>query len=380
MLDLDWPFFDPRHRELAARIEQWGAEHLGDAHADDVDQACRALVADLGAAGLLDLCVAHGDTAPDVRSLAIARAMLARRSGLADFVFAMQGLGSGAISLAGSTEQKAEWLPKIASGAAIAAFALTEPDTGSDAANIATRATPEGGEWVIDGEKTYISNGPIADVITLFARTSDDGARGLSAFILPATAAGLSVAERIELIAPHPISRLKLDRVRLPHSAMIGAPGDGFRIAMQVLTLFRVTVGAAALGFAQRALDEALAFSTSRKLGAAMLADNAVTQANLAEMALAIDASALLIARAAWKQDVQGGDNRRAAAMAKLHATEAAQRVIDMAVQLHGGLGVTKGAMVESLYREIRALRIYEGASEVQRQIIARDLLKEHGQ
>ena len=375
-MDLDWPFFEPRHRELAERLGEYCAHRLGDVHADDVDAACRALVHNLGEAGFLKLAVADGDRAPDVRSLAIARATLARASGLADFAFAMQGLGSGAISLAGDAEQRADWLPGVAAGSAIAAFALTEPDTGSDAANISTRAVRDGDDWVIDGEKSYISNGTIADVITLFARTSDDGAKGLSAFILPVPTAGLSVAERIHVIAPHPLARLRLDGVRLPASAMIGAPGDGFAIAMRTLTLFRVTVAAAALGFARRALDEALAFATTRKLGQATLADNAVTQATFAEMATRIDASALLIARAAWTQDTQKRDNRRFAAMAKLHATEEAQKVIDMALQLHGGLGVTKGAKIEELYREIRALRIYEGASEVQRLVIARDLLK----
>ncbi|MEO7504502.1 MAG: acyl-CoA dehydrogenase family protein [Sphingomicrobium sp.] len=375
-MDLDWPFFEPRHRELAERLGEYCAHRLGDVHADDVDAACRALVHNLGEAGFLKLAVADGDRAPDVRSLAIARATLARASGLADFAFAMQGLGSGAISLAGDAEQRADWLPGVAAGSAIAAFALTEPDTGSDAANISTCAVRDGDDWVIDGEKSYISNGTIADVITLFARTSDDGAKGLSAFILPVPTTGLSVAERIHVIAPHPLARLRLDGVRLPASAMIGAPGDGFAIAMRTLTLFRVTVAAAALGFARRALDEALAFATTRKLGQATLADNAVTQATLAEMATRIDASALLIARAAWTQDTQKRDNRRFAAMAKLHATEEAQKVIDMALQLHGGLGVTKGAKIEELYREIRALRIYEGASEVQRLVIARDLLK----
>lgn len=373
---LDWPFFDQRHRELAARIEAWCETHLGDVHADNVDEACRALVHSLGAAGLLDLCVAHGDTPPDVRNLAIARATLARHSGLADFAFAMQGLGSGAISLAGSPAQKAEWLPKVANGSAIAAFAMTEPETGSEAANIAMTARAEGDGYVLDGEKTYISNGGIADFHTVLARTGEaDGARGLSMFIVRADDPGLSVVERIEVIAPHPLARLAFNGVR---GELIGTSGDGFGIAMQVLTLFRVTVAAAALGFARRALDEALAFSTTRKLGNATLADNGVTQANLANMATAIDASALLIARAAWQQDMQGGNNRRAAAMAKLYATESAQRVIDASLQMHGGLGVTKGAKVEELYREIRALRIYEGASEVQRLVIARDLLKGH--
>jgi len=372
---LDWPFFEARHGELSNRIERWCGDHLGDAHPGDVDAECRKLVRDLGAAGFLKLCVADGDRPPDVRSLAIARETLARYSGLADFAFAMQGLGSGAISLAGSEAQKTEWLPRVASGEAIAAFAMTEPDAGSDAANLAMTARKDGNGYILDGEKTYISNGGIADVYTVFARTGEgDGSRGLSAFIVRADAPGLTVAERIEVIAPHPLARLKFDGVR---GELIGAPGEGFRIAMQTLNLFRVTVGAAALGFARRALDEAIAFASKRKLGSGTLADNAVTQANLAEMALAIDASALLIYRAAWQQDTQQNDNRRAAAMAKLHTTESAQRVIDMAVQLHGGLGVTRGVPVEALYRDIRALRIYEGASEVQRQIIARDLLKE---
>ena len=372
---LDWPFFEVRHGELSNRLEQWCCQHLRDAHPSDVDAKCRELVRELGESGFLKLCIADGDKAPDVRSLAIARETLARHSGLADFAFAMQGLGSGAISLAGSEEQRAEWLPKVASGEAIAAFAMTEPDAGSDAANLAMTARKDGDGYLLDGEKTYISNGGIADFYTVIARTGDgEGARGLSMFIVPADTPGLTVAERIEVIAPHPLARLKFDGVR---GDLIGAPGDGFRIAMQTLTLFRVTVGAAALGFARRALDEAVAFASARRLGSGTLADNAVTQANLAEMALAIDASALLIYRAAWQQDMHQGDNRRAAAMAKLHATESAQRVIDMAVQLHGGLGVTRGVPVEALYRDIRALRIYEGASEVQRQIIARDLLKE---
>jgi acyl-CoA dehydrogenase len=289
----------------------------------------------------------------------------------------MQGLGSGAISLFGTVEQKREWLPKVASGEAIAAFAMTEPECGSDAANIATSAMRDGNEWVLVGEKTYISNGGIADFYVTFARTGEaEGARGLSAFVVPADAEGLSVAERIEVIAPHPLARLKYDKVRIPADAIVGEPGEGFRIGMETLNLFRVTVGAAALGFARRALDEAMRWSTGRRLGSGTLADNAVTQARLADMALLIDASALLIYRAAWQQDEGGTDHRRAAAMAKLHATEAAQQVIDMAVQMHGGAGVTRGVKIEELYRDIRALRIYEGASEVQRQIIARDLLK----
>ena len=372
---LSWPFFEERHRELAAKLEEWCEATIHDAPAADEDAACRALVAELGKAGFLKLCVSDGKNRPDVRSLAICRETFARYHGLVDFAFAMQGLGSGAISLFGTVEQKRDWLPRVASGEAIAAFAMTEPECGSDAANMATSAMRDGNEWVLVGEKTLISNGGIADFYVTFARTGEgEGARGLSAFIVPADA--VTVAERIKVIAPHPLARLKYDNVRIPADAIIGEPGEGFRIGMETLNLFRVTVGAAALGFARRALDEALSFATSRRLGSGTLAENAVTQARLADMATSIDASALLIYRAAWQQDEGGTDHRRAAAMAKLHATEAAQAVIDDAVQMHGGAGVTRGVKVEELYRDIRALRIYEGASEVQRQIIARDLLK----
>ncbi len=378
MTELAWPFFDERHRELAKDLEAWCEATIHDAEPSDVDHACRATVAELGKAGFLKLAASDGKNRPDVRSLALCRETFARYHGLVDFAFAMQGLGSGAISLFGTVEQKREWLPKVAAGEAIAAFAMTEPASGSDAANMSTSAMRDGNEWVIVGEKTLISNGGIADFYVTFARTGEgEGARGLSAFIVPADA--VTVAERIQTIAPHPLARLTYDNVRIPADAIIGEPGEGFRIGMETLNLFRVTVGAAALGFARRALDEALSFTTSRRLGSGTLADNAVTQAKLADMALAIDASALLIYRAAWQQDVGGTDNRRAAAMAKLHATESAQGVIDAAVQMHGGAGVTKGVKVEELYRDIRALRIYEGASEVQRQIIARDLLKEFG-
>jgi acyl-CoA dehydrogenase len=374
---LAWPFFEPRHRDLADDLQRWCADNLAGRYADDLDSECRKLVRELGAAGFLKLAVADSDSRPDVRSLATARETLAYHSALADFVFAMQGLGSGAISLFGTVEQKRAWLPEVASGEAIAAFAMTEPECGSDAANIATSAMRDGDAWVLVGEKIYISNGGIADFYVTFARTGEgEGSRGLSAFIVPADAPGLTVAERIDVIAPHPLARLIYDNVRIPADAIVGEAGEGFRIGMETLNLFRVTVGAAALGFARRALDEALSFACNRRLGSSTLADNAVTQEKLADMALLNDASALLIYRAAWQQDVGGVDNRRAAAMAKLHATEAGQRVIDMAVQMHGGAGVTRGVKVEELYRDIRALRIYEGASEVQRQIIARDLLK----
>ena len=378
---LAWPFFTSWHRELAGMLEDWCSDNLVSRFADDLDSECRMLVRQLGSAGFLKLCVSDGDKRPDVRSLAIARETLAYHSALADFAFAMQGLGSGAISLFGTVEQKLEWLPRVASGEAIAAFAMTEPECGSDAANIQTSAMRDGDEWVLVGEKSYISNGGIADFYLTFARTGEgEGSRGLSAFIVAADAHGLSVEERIEVVAPHPLARLKYDNVRIPAGAIVGEAGEGFRIGMETLNLFRVTVGAAALGMARRALDDALSWAKSRRLGSGTLADNAVTQARLADMALAVDASALLVYRAAWQQD-QGGpegttSNRRAAAMAKLHATESAQAVIDASVQMHGGAGVTKGVKVESLYRDIRALRIYEGASEVQRQIIARDLLK----
>jgi acyl-CoA dehydrogenase len=375
--DLAWPCFETRHREFANELEGWCTDNLASRFSDDVDSECRTLVRELGAGGFLKLCVSDTKHRPDVRSLAIARETLGYHSALADFAFAMQGLGSGAISLFGTIEQKREWLPKVASGQAIAAFAMTEPECGSDAANMQTSAMKDGNEWVLVGEKTYISNGGIADFYLTFARTGEgEGARGLSAFIVPADADGLTVEERIDVIAPHPLARLRYDNVRIPADAIVGEPGEGFRIGMETLNLFRVTVGAAALGFARRALDEAIGWAKDRRLGSSTLADNAVTQAKLADMALAVDASSLLIYRAAWQQDVGGIDNRRAAAMAKLQATEAAQQVIDAAVQMHGGAGVTRGSKVEELYREIRALRIYEGASEVQRQIIAKDLLK----
>jgi acyl-CoA dehydrogenase len=375
---LSWPFFEPRHRELAVNLERWCKD--APAQAGDLDDQCRALVRDLGSAGFLKLCVADGDSRPDVRSLAIARETLARHSALADFAFAMQGLGSGAMSLFGTVEQKRQWLPRVASGEAIAAFAMTEPESGSDAANMATSAMRDGDEWVLVGEKTYISNGGIADFYLTFARTGEgEGSRGLSAFIVPADAPGLRVAERIDVIAPHPLARLVYDNVRVPAGAIVGEPGEGFRIGMETLNLFRVTVGAAALGIARRALDEALDYACNRRLGDGMLADHPVTWDKIAGMNMAIDASALLTYRAAWEQDKGGPELRRVAAMAKLHATDEAQKVVDAAVQLHGGMGVTKGVKVEELYREIRALRIYEGASEVQRQIIARDLIRQHG-
>ncbi len=380
---LDWPFLDDSHRALAARLDAWCARELGPLpHSEtDVDGQCRHLLALIGGGGWFRYAVpaSHGGVfdSLDVRSLCIIRETLARWSGLADFVFAMQGLGSGAISLFGSDAQKAEVLPGIADGTRMGAFALTELDSGSDVAAMTTTAVIDGNEWRIDGAKTYISNGGIASQYILFARTGEaPGAKGISAFLVPADTPGLVVAERIHVMAPHPLATLKFDNMRLPADAIIGEAGKGFQYAMGSLDVFRTTVGAAALGFARRALDEATSRVKARSLQGRPLADNAVVQANLADMAVDIDAAALLIYRAGWTRDVMSRRNTREAAMAKLFATDQAQLVIDRAVQMHGGLGVVHGHVVESLFREVRALRIYEGASEVQRVVIAREHLK----
>jgi acyl-CoA dehydrogenase len=371
---LTWPFFEDRHRDLSNAVEDWCAENLPVDHSD-VDAACKELVAALGAADILRHSGAGGGETMDVRTLCLIRETLARHDALADFAFAMQGLGMGAVSLFGTTAQRG-WLEKTRSGKAISAFALTEPGSGSDVANTSTRAEKVQGGYLLTGEKTYISNGGIADVYVVFARTGEAaGARGLSAFLMPADTKGLTVAERIAVIAPHPLARIVLDGVFLPDSALIGAPGDGFKLAMAVLDVFRSTVGAAALGMARRAMDEAIARTSTRKVQGAPLASLQMVQGHLADMAVKIDAAALLIYRAAWTKDQGVARISREAAMAKLYATEAAQEVIDIAVQLHGGDGVRHGFAVEALYRDIRALRIYEGASDVQRLVIARSIL-----
>lgn len=374
---LDWPFFEPRHRELAAALDAWCVTHLDTAHGEDVDAECRSLVKALGQGGWLQHAVAAGaGQAIDTRAICLLRETLARYNGLADFAFAMQGLGSGAISLQGTPAQRERYLPRVARGEALAAFALSEPEAGSDVAAMQCSAVADGDDYIINGEKTWISNGGIADFYVLFARTGEaPGARGISAFIVDAGLPGFEIAERIEVIAPHPLARLKFTHCRVPRSQMIGAPGEGFKVAMRTLDVFRTSVAAAALGFARRALEEGLRQSRERAMFGATLADLPLTQAKLAEMACGVDSSALLVYRAAWQRD-QGQTITREAAMAKLMATESAQRVIDAAVQLHGGRGVRRGEVVESLYREIRALRIYEGASEVQQLIIGRDLLK----
>jgi acyl-CoA dehydrogenase len=373
---LDWPFFDNKHRKLAADLEDWCCAELADEDHEDVDEACRSLVRRLGAGGWLRYCVPDDEGRLDVRSLSLIRETLARHSGLADFAFAMQGLGSGTISLFGSDQQKSAYLPAVARGEKIAAFALTEPGSGSDVASMETAAEEALGGYVVNGAKTYISNGGIADYYVLFARIGEaQGSRGISTFIVDAKTEGLNIAERIRVIAPHPLATLRFDNMKLPASALLGQRGEGFAQAMATLDVFRTTVGAAALGFARRALDEATCRALTRKLGNGTLADNPITQSKLAEMVLDVDASALLIYRAAWLRDVRGQRNSREAALAKLHATDSAQQVIDKAVQIFGGLGVTHGVPVESLYREIRALRIYEGASEVQKVVIARQHL-----
>jgi acyl-CoA dehydrogenase len=379
---LSWPFFDDGHRRFAEALARWADATLPKLPHDDVDAACRARVAALAEAGFLKAVVPaeHGGLHPrlDVRTLCLAREILAFRDGLADFAFAMQGLGTASISLFGSAELKARYLPPVREGRAIAAFALSEPEAGSDVAALATTAKADGPAHVrIDGSKTWISNGGIADHYVLFARSGEaPGAKGLSAFVVDAAAPGLSVTDRIEVIAPHPLATLRFDGVRVPLASRLGGPGDGFKVAMATLDVFRATVGAAALGFGRRALFETVERAASRKLFGAPLAELQMTQAAIADSASEVDASALLVYRAAWTKDQGAARVTREAAMAKMVATEAAQRVIDRAVQLHGGLGITKGVKVEELYREIRALRIYEGATEVQKVVIARELLK----
>jgi acyl-CoA dehydrogenase len=378
---LDWPFLDPRHRDLADQLEHWASKHISIAREKDVDAACRKLVRQLGDAGWLR-CAIGGTNygawadAIDTRAICVIREILARHSGLADFVFALQGLGSGAITLFGTDTQKQNYLPRVCKGSAIAAFALSEPEAGSDAAALQCSVRQDGDAYVLNGEKTWISNGGIADFYVVFARTGEaPGARGITAFVVDSGTTGFEVAERIELIAPHPLALLRFNNCRIPATQRIGGAGHGFKVAMATLDVFRTSVAAAAVGFARRALDEALKRSTSRKMFGQTLADFQLTQAKLATMATGIDAAALLTYRAAWLRDV-GRPVTVEAAMAKMTATETAQQVIDSAVQIFGGLGVMANATVERLYREIRPLRIYEGATEVQQLIVARGIIK----
>ena len=384
-VEMQWPFFAEEHREFKTRLDAWCHQHLGHGAHDEsraaVDAECQRLVRQLGEAGWLRHAVAgkaHGAAADqiDTRQLCLLRETLAYHNGLADFAFAMQGLGSGAISLHGSAEQRERYLPRVASGHALAAFALSEPEAGSDVAAMQCSATATADGHVLNGRKTWISNGGIADFYVVFARSGEaPGARGLTAFIVDADAPGLHIEERIDVVAPHPLATLHFDGVKVPHRQRIGTAGEGFKVAMSTLDVFRTSVAAAALGFARRALLESMAWARSRKMFGQALGDFQITQSKLAQMATLLDAATLLTYRAAWQRD-QGQRITREAAMAKMTATENAQQIIDMAVQMHGGMGVKKGVIVESLYREIRALRIYEGATEVQQLIIGRDLLK----
>ena len=371
---LSWPFFDAAHRELAPALEAWAIDALAGLDHGDVDATCRALVRRLGDGGWLRHA-AGGSF--DVRSLCLIRETLARHDGLADFAFAMQGLGTGAVALFGTPAQRDRYLPPVACGDKIAAFALSEPEGGSDVSALRMTAQRDGDHFLLDGIKTWISNGGIADHYVVFARSGEaPGAKGLSAFMVDADAPGLAIAERIAVIAPHPLATLRFTRCRVPADALIGKPGDGFKIAMATLDVFRATVGAAALGFARRALDEALARVHAREVFGQQLSAFQLTQARIAEMATEIDAAALLVYRAAWAKDAGAPRVTREASMAKLYATEAAQRAIDAAVQLWGGMGVVSGNIVERLYREIRSLRIYEGTSEIQQLVIASQVMQ----
>jgi acyl-CoA dehydrogenase len=361
---LQWPFFDPPHAALSRAVDTWACANLEHAHGEDADAICKKLVKDLGRAGYLKYCV---NEQPDVRSIALIRETLAYHAGLADFSFVMQGLGSGPIVLAGTDAQRKQYLPKAAAGEAIAAFALSEPDAGSDVQAMTTTAKCKGADWILEGTKTWISNGGIADFYVAFAKAD----AGISAFVVEAKE--VDATERIDIVAPHPMATVKFGGAK---AQLLGAAGQGFKLAMRNLDVFRTTVAAAGLGFARRALDEALARAKDRKMFGQRLADLQMTQAKLADMATAIEAGALLTYRAAWLRDVRKARVTREAAMAKMQATEAAQAVIDDAVQILGGLGVMRGHPVERLYREVRALRIYEGATEVQKVIIARELLK----
>jgi alkylation response protein AidB-like acyl-CoA dehydrogenase len=388
---LSWPFFGPEHRALADVVTSWSAEHLtGDTHGEsraEVDAQARKLVAALGKAGITRYCVRadHGGALKefDSRAICLIRETLAYYDGLADFAFAMQGLGSGSLSIAGDANLQRQYLPKVAGGQAISAFALSEPDAGSDVAAMQSSARLDGDHYVLNGTKTWISNGGIANIYCVFARTTPGqkradgtvGAQGISAFLVEPDDPGFSVEQRIDVIAPHPLGTLRFSNCRIPAARRIGAEGEGFKIAMRTLDIFRASVAAAALGFARRAFDEAVAHSRQREMFGKTLADFQLTQASIAEMATAIDAAALLTYRAAWQRDT-GQPVTKSAAMAKMTATESAQTVIDRAVQMFGGRGVVHGAIVERLYRDIRALRIYEGATEVQKLIIAREVLK----
>lgn len=374
-----WPFFDDAHRDFSAGLSRWLTQAALVDDEGDVQASCRAWVHALAEGGWLRACVPalYGGVRAtlDIRTLCLAREKLAYRSALADFAFAMQGLGSGALTLFGNAELQRRYLPDVASGRRVAAFALSERDAGSDIAALSTRARRDGDWYVIDGEKCWISNAGIADFYVLFARTGAEGPKGLTAFALDATTHGCMVGERIETISPHPLGTLRVDDARVAAACRIGEEGEGFKIALATLDLFRTTVGAAAVGFARRALTESVEHAKTRALFGVPLGRLQLTQGAIAAMATDVDASALLVYRAAWTKDMGAARVTREAAMAKWFATEAAGRVCDRAVQLFGGRGVTRGEIVERLYRDVRALRIYEGASEIQQVVIAKQVL-----
>jgi acyl-CoA dehydrogenase len=374
---LEWPFLDPKHRATAREAAAWCEAGLGAIHAlDGIDAQCRAIVAALGNAGFLQHAIATGaGTALDVRAACVLREVFAHEWGLLDFAYAMQGLGCGPVSLHGTAEQRERYATRAAAGTAVAAFAISEVNAGSDVGAMETRARKDGTDYILDGEKTWISNAGLADFYVVFARTADTPSRNVSAFIVDADNPGLAVVERIEVSSPHPLGTIRLAGCRVRESARVGEEGRGMAVALSTLDSFRPTVGAAALGFARRALEEARRHAGERRAFGATLADLDGIRAKLGRMATDVDASALLVYRAAWKKDTTGARITSEAAMAKSFATESAQRVIDDAVQILGARGVVNGSVVEELYREIRPLRIYEGATEIQHLIIARELL-----
>ena len=385
---LEWPFFDKIHRDFASDLTAWAKENISPHENDDhqtndaSDSSFKNIIKKLGEAGWLKYTIpaAYGGALEnfDVRHIALARSILGYHTGIADFAFAMQGLGSGSISLFGSEELKQKYLPEVGIGKRTAAFAMSEPGCGSDVASMSTTAQLDGNHFVINGVKTWISNAGIADQYVLFARTGDaPGAKGLSAFVIDSDNPGLEITERINVIAPHPLGTLKLTDCRIPTTSMLGHSGEGFKVAMTTLDIFRTTVGGAALGFARRAMDEAISRAKSREAFGKKISEFQIIQSKIGDMAVKIDAAALLVFRAAWVKDIQELRITRESSMAKLYATESAQEVIDDAVQIFGGMGVVSEMTVERLYREIRALRIYEGTSEIQKLVIAGQAMAE---
>jgi acyl-CoA dehydrogenase len=374
------PFFTPEHRNLAQSVAQFVQQEIEPRAAveDNVEEMAREFVGLLARAGLLSYSVA--ELKLDVRSLCLIREELAYSSPLADLAFVMQGLGTYAIARAAPDHVRDFWLSRAANGKAIAAFALTEPNAGSDVAAIETTARRDGETYVIDGRKRFISNAGIADFYLVFAKTGarEDGRPVLSAFVVGSKMRGFRVVERTALIAAHPIGEIAFEECRVPAEDMVGNEGDGFKLAMETMDTFRASVGAAACGMARRALDQSVRYASARKQFGRLLSEHQLVQAKLADMITELDAARLLVYRAAYARDTEGGRMTREASEAKLFATEAAGRIIDSAVQIHGGAGLVSGTVVERMYRDVRALRIYEGTSEIQKLVIAGQLLKEN--